>query len=142
MNAFLVTGNNKVKQDAGLAKVMEIVFKPASAKASVSGENRGLAASALARHIPAMGRFDSMIIELENETGTIITIEAENLVVTLGKITNAYNLMQEAREAVEAEDKAYKMIRSSVDTIVSGEKKQRGRHAGDKASEYASLLTS
>jgi len=136
MNAFLVTGNNRKSVNDGLGEVLRIVFDPASAKASVSGENRGLAAKALASAIPQLGKFDAIVIESEEG---VITVKNDNLVSVLGKVTEAYNKMESVREELESHEQAYRLVRSFVPSNPSNGK--RGRKASDPASKYASLLT-
>ncbi len=133
MNAFLKVGNELKAVNAKLAEVLLIVFAPASAKASVSGENRGLAAKALASAIPQLGKFDAIVIT--DDDGEI-TVKNENLVAVLAKVTEAYNLMEETRQALEDNEGAYKLVRSFVPSNPSDGK--RGRKA--KTLDYSSGL--
>jgi hypothetical protein len=134
MNAFLLVGNARKAID-NLAAILTLIFAPASAKASVSGENRGLAASAFASALPKLGKFDA--IEIHTDDG-VITVKNENLVTVLQKVTESYNRMEEVRAELEDNESAYKLIRSFVPSNPSDGK--RGAKKKDPASKYAAML--
>jgi len=136
MDAFVIVGNAR-KAITELAAILVLIFAPASAKATVSGENRGLAASAFALKLPGLGKFDA--IEIHTEDG-VITVKNENLVAVLQKVTEAYNRMETVRQELEGHEKAYKLVRSFVPANPSDGK--RGAKKKDPAEKYAAMLAS
>jgi hypothetical protein len=132
MNAFLVTGTNRKAIASQLVDVLAIVFAPASAKASVSGENRGKAAIALANVIPQLGKFDAIV--MDDDEGTI-TIKNENLPDVLARVADAYGRMEALRNDLEGHEERYKLIRSFVPKNPATGK--RGRKASNFEDKYA-----
>jgi hypothetical protein len=132
MNGKIYNGNEAKELSPKLVSVLAVIFAPASAKASVSGEARDMAATVFAQHVPAMGKFTK--IELTDEDG-IITIQADGLVNALTKVVEAYRKMEAVRAELEAHEQAYKSVRSYVATNPSDGK--RGRKPADLASRYA-----
>lgn len=135
MNAFLVNGNERKQTSNGLAEVLNIVFGPSSAKATVSGEDRGKAAIALAHALPQLGKFDAIVIETDDG---ITTVRNDNLTQVLSMVNEAYTTMQKVRADLEGHEARYDTVRSFVPSNPSEGK--RGRKASDPASKYASLL--
>jgi hypothetical protein len=132
MNAFLKIGNELKELNAKFAAVLSVIFTPASAKASVSGENRGLACQAFASALPSLGKFDAII--LRDDDGEI-TVKNEDLVTVLNKVTEAYNRMEDVRMELEMNEILYKSVRSFISANPSDGK--RGRKPADLTQRYS-----
>ncbi len=132
MLAYIVSGKARKQVAEKLAKVLGIVFIPSSAKASVAGENRGLAAMQLAALVPAFGKFDAIEIELQDNEDTVIAINSADLVNVLKNVNTAFQTMEKVRAELETHEKSYDLVRTVI-VRKPAEKGQRGRKASEKS---------
>lgn len=132
MNGKIFNGDKSQDLNAKLTDVLKVIFAPASAKASVSGEDRGLAASALLAHLPALGKFTH--ITLTDDEGTI-TVKANGIGDALQNVINAFRTMEAIRAELEPAENLYRAVRSFVASNPATGK--RGRKGIDLASKYS-----
>lgn len=123
--------------NAKLAEGISKIFIPSSAKASVSGENRGKMAQAFKNFLPKAGKFDTITIETDDE---IVTIVAKELPALLDKITDAYNKMEAVRSQLEPHEALYKSVRTEVKKNPK-ETGKRGRKTQDEAAKYEEMFS-
>lgn len=116
-----------------LATLFVIAFAAGSAHANISGENRDMACNSLKGIIPAMGKFESVTIDSDEET---ITVKADGIVNLLSEVEKAVKLNDAFRAAVENSNTLYKASRDVV-SKVEKETGKRGRKASDPAVKYA-----
>lgn len=120
-----------------VARGIEMIFNPSSARATVTGEDRGLASQALKAYLPKLGKFDSIVIDSDEET---ITIRSNDLPALLDKITYAYRESEALRKKLASTEADYKSVRTVV-VKNPKDKNSRGRKAKNLEAEYEAMFS-